>query len=86
MQMTVTWTSGYGKKEAEALVQWGPEEGKEARLSPATTLTFTRHDMCGRSLPCFSTCSFSFADLSFAGHLTYQKSGVELNLETCSSF
>ncbi|KAG0631433.1 hypothetical protein M758_1G252900 [Ceratodon purpureus] len=46
-QMTVTWTSGYGKKDADAVVQWGTEVGKESWLSPASTLTFTRHDMCG---------------------------------------
>jgi hypothetical protein len=45
--MTVTWTSGYGKKDADAVVQWGTEVGKESWLSPASTLTFTRQDMCG---------------------------------------
>lgn len=46
-QMTVTWTSGYGKKDADAVVQWGTEVGEESWFSPASTLTFTRDDMCG---------------------------------------
>ena len=53
--MTVTWTSGYGKKDADAVVQWGTEVGKELLLSPASTLTFTRDDMCG-TFPDFIIC------------------------------
>lgn len=58
VQMTVTWTSGYGKKDADAVVQWGTEVGKESWLSPASTLTFTRHDMCGRFLKLYHSCCF----------------------------
>lgn len=47
--MTVTWTSGYGIEDAQAVVEWGSEEGKESWVTPAATLTFTRHDMCGKS-------------------------------------
>lgn len=56
VQMTVTWTSGYGKKDADAVVQWGTEVGKDSWISPASTLTFTRQDMCGRSQVISSGC------------------------------
>ena len=70
VQMTVTWTSGYGKKDADAVVQWGTEVGKESWLSPASTLTFTRHDMCGRSLN-FILCTsvFRFSRSLLASHI-----------------
>ncbi|KAI3516604.1 hypothetical protein L1887_15526 [Cichorium endivia] len=45
-EMTVTWTSGYGINEAVPFVEWGQRYG-EHRLSPAGTLTFDRHSMCG---------------------------------------
>ena len=44
--MTVTWTSGYGLKIAEPVVEWGVKGG-ERKLSPAGTLTFARNTMCG---------------------------------------
>ena len=46
LQMTVTWTSGYGIDEAEPFVEWGPKGGAQVR-SPAGTLTFDRKTMCG---------------------------------------
>ncbi|KAG0605547.1 hypothetical protein M758_9G067500 [Ceratodon purpureus] len=46
-QMTVTWTSGYGLGDAVPVVLWGPESNKFQFTAPATTLTFTRKDMCG---------------------------------------
>lgn len=45
-QMTVTWTSGYNIYEAEPFVEWGVHGGEKKR-SPAGTLTFDRHSMCG---------------------------------------
>lgn len=47
VQMTVTWTSGYGMDEGVPVVQWGFEENKSQFLTPAYTLTFSKHDMCG---------------------------------------
>ncbi|KAH0854065.1 hypothetical protein HID58_092629 [Brassica napus] len=44
-EMTVTWTSGYGLKIAEPVVEWGVKG--ERKLSPAGTLTFARNTMCG---------------------------------------
>lgn len=44
--MSVTWTSGYGVKEARPFVEWGKKGGKQKRSS-ATTLTFNRNNMCG---------------------------------------
>lgn len=46
IQMTVTWTSGYGLNEAEPFVEWGAKGGEQKR-SPAGTLTFDRRSMCG---------------------------------------
>lgn len=46
IQMTVTWTSGYGTSEAVAFVEWSPKGGLSTR-SPAGTLTFDRNSMCG---------------------------------------
>lgn len=46
IQMTVTWTSGYGINEAEPFVEWGPKGG-DRTYSPAGTLTFGRGSMCG---------------------------------------
>lgn len=46
VQMTVTWTSGYGTHEAEPFIEWGPKGGDHMR-SPAGTLTFDRNSMCG---------------------------------------
>ena len=43
------WTSGYLIKDALAVVEWGSEEGKESWIAPAATLTYTQHDMCGKS-------------------------------------
>ena len=40
--MTVTWTSGYGIKEAGPFVEWGPKGGDQAG-----TLTFDPNSMCG---------------------------------------
>lgn len=45
--MTVTWTSGYGTREAEPFVEWGPRGGAPVR-SPAGTLTISRSSMCGQ--------------------------------------
>ncbi|ONK60187.1 uncharacterized protein A4U43_C08F15310 [Asparagus officinalis] len=45
-EMTVTWTSGYNIYEAKPFVEWGPH-GRERIRSPAGTLTFDRHSMCG---------------------------------------
>lgn len=47
--MTVTWTSGYGIEDAQAVVEWGSAEGNESWVAPAATLTFTQQDMCGKS-------------------------------------
>ena len=46
VQITVTWTSGYGTNEAEPFVEWGLKGGDRTR-SPAGTLTFDRNSMCG---------------------------------------
>lgn len=46
IQMTVTWTSGYGLNEAEPFVEWGRIGGDPTR-SPAGTLTFDQSSMCG---------------------------------------
>ncbi|KAI3976694.1 hypothetical protein MKX01_008552, partial [Papaver californicum] len=46
IQMTVTWTSGYGINEAEPFVEWGQQGGDNMR-TPAGTLTFSRKSMCG---------------------------------------
>jgi hypothetical protein len=48
MQMTVTWTSGYGIKEAVPMVEWGLK-GESQTRSPAGTLTFHQNSMCGMS-------------------------------------
>ncbi|KAJ4915701.1 putative inactive purple acid phosphatase 1 [Raphanus sativus] len=45
-EMTVTWTSGYAPDVAEPLVEGGIKGGKR-KLSPASTLTFKRRDLCG---------------------------------------
>lgn len=45
-EMTVTWTSGYNIYEAEPFVEWSAHGGEKMR-SPAGTLTFDRHSMCG---------------------------------------
>ncbi|KAJ4781252.1 Purple acid phosphatase [Rhynchospora pubera] len=45
-EMTVTWTSGYGIKEAVPFVEWGMQ-GEAQTRSPAGTLTFSRNSMCG---------------------------------------
>lgn len=47
MQITVTWTSGYGIDEATPLVRWGFKDGSNNISTVAGTLTFTRNDMCG---------------------------------------
>ncbi len=51
MQITVTWTSGYGLDEAVPLVLWGPEDNKSQFTSPASTLTYIRKDLCGELVP-----------------------------------
>ncbi|KAL1220050.1 putative inactive purple acid phosphatase 1 [Cardamine amara subsp. amara] len=45
-EMTVTWTSGYSPDIEEPVVEWGIK-GRDRKLSPAGTLTFTRNSMCG---------------------------------------
>ncbi|WCJ36257.1 purple acid phosphatase 27 [Euphorbia peplus] len=45
-EMTVTWTSGYSIDEAVPLVEWGVT-GTTPMRSPAGTMTFDRHSMCG---------------------------------------
>ena len=55
---TVTWTSGDLIKDALAVVEWGFEEGKESWIATAATLTFTQHDMCGKSY--FSNCCYPY--------------------------
>ncbi|KAM7251251.1 hypothetical protein ACFE04_023134 [Oxalis oulophora] len=45
-EMTVTWTSGYGLREAYPFVEWGSKGGDRER-SPAGTLTIDRNSMCG---------------------------------------
>ncbi|KAG6553828.1 hypothetical protein Mapa_004745 [Marchantia paleacea] len=46
-EMSVTWTSGYSKEEATPLVVWGVLNGDTNHTTPASTLTFTREDICG---------------------------------------
>lgn len=45
-EMAVTWTSGYNIDEANPFVEWSVHGGEKMR-SPAGTLTFDRHSMCG---------------------------------------
>lgn len=45
-EMAVTWTSGYNINEAQPFVQYSAHGG-ERMISPAGTLTFSSHDMCG---------------------------------------
>ncbi|KAF4361617.1 hypothetical protein F8388_007633 [Cannabis sativa] len=45
-EMTVTWTSGYNIDETVPFVEWGLKGENQVR-SPAGTLTFGRHSMCG---------------------------------------
>ena len=46
MQITVTWTSGYGIHEAVPFVEWGLK-GETKTRSPAGTLTVDQNSMCG---------------------------------------
>ncbi|BBN00519.1 acid phosphatase type 7 [Marchantia polymorpha subsp. ruderalis] len=46
-EISVTWTSGYSIEEATPLVVWGILNGDTNHTTPASTLTFTREDICG---------------------------------------
>ena len=70
--MAVTWTSGYGIKEAEPFVEWGLQGEAQIR-SPAGTLTFSRNSMCGLLFFLDSRIYFNFWDPSDDPELNHKR-------------
>uniref|UniRef100_A0A453L831 Purple acid phosphatase N-terminal domain-containing protein n=1 Tax=Aegilops tauschii subsp. strangulata TaxID=200361 RepID=A0A453L831_AEGTS len=72
MQMTVTWTSGYGISEAHPFVEWGMK-GSHPVHAAADTVTFGRESLCGEPARSVGWRDPGFIHTAFLKNLSPEK-------------